>query len=140
MRPRALIDTGPIVAIFNQRDSFHQECVEQMQSLRAPLLTCWPVLTEAAWLLRKRPDCVAKLLRAFELGVFELLELGSDSVQPIGAILKRYEDIEPQIADAAVVHLARRERIDVIFTLDRRDFSIYRSASDQPFTLKPDRL
>lgn len=95
MRPRALIDTGPIVAIFNQRDSSHQECVEQMQSLRAPLLTCWPVLTEAAWLLRKRPDCVEKLLRAFELGVFELLELGPDSVQPISAILKRYEDIEP---------------------------------------------
>jgi hypothetical protein len=38
----------------------------------------------------------------------------------------QYEDINPQIADASLMYLAAQKNIDTIFTLDRRDFSIYR--------------
>jgi predicted nucleic acid-binding protein len=52
--------------------------------------------------------------------------------------MKRYEDIRPQLADAALVYLADREGIDTIFTLDRRDFSVYRSARKRTFRILPD--
>jgi uncharacterized protein len=46
--------------------------------------------------------------------------------------------MRPQLADASLVHLANRESIDTIFTLDRRNFSVYRSARNRRFRLIPD--
>jgi len=52
--------------------------------------------------------------------------------------MKRYEDIRPQLADAALVYLANREQIDTIFTLDQRDFAIYRSGRNRAFNIVPE--
>ena len=52
-------------------------------------------------------------------------------------MMKHYEDIRPQLADIALVYLARRESIDTIFTLDRRDFAVYRNAQKRPFRIVP---
>ncbi len=52
--------------------------------------------------------------------------------------MKRYENIRPQLADAALVYLAGRERIDTIFTLDRSDFSIYRPSRRRSFRILPE--
>ena len=108
-----------------------------MASLRAPLLTCWPVVTEAAWLLRSRGDAIDAMLRSFDEGVFELLDLGLDALAPIASILARYEDLRPQIADASLIHLAEREEIETIFTLDRRDFSVLRTGRNRALTIVP---
>jgi predicted nucleic acid-binding protein len=71
-------------------------------------------------------------------GSLQLLPLAAAEAKPIAALMTKYEDIRPQFADAALVYLAHRERIDTIFTLDRRDFSIYRNGRGRPFYLVPD--
>ena len=55
MAERAVVDTGPLVAIIRKREKAHRNCVAALKALRSPLLTCWPVLTEVAWLLRGEP-------------------------------------------------------------------------------------
>jgi len=134
---RILADTGPLVAIFSREDSYHQTCVESLREMDGPLYTCWPVITEAAWLLRGSPRAVQRLLASADTGFLELLLLAGTEAKGIAAIIKRYESIRPQLADAALVYLAGRERIETIFTLDRRDFSIDRSGRRRPFRILP---
>jgi predicted nucleic acid-binding protein len=106
--------------------------------LEPPLLTCWPVLTEACWLLRQRPASIRKLFQGFREGLFELVDLESKALEWIPRFLERYESAGPQLADAALVYLAERKRIRTVFTLDRRDFGIYRLSRNRALTLIPE--
>lgn len=135
---RILVDTGPLVAILSEQDEHHISCVAALKQMPGPLLTCWPVITEAAWMLRRSPGAVRHLLASIDSGLIELLPLGGSEAKSISIILKRYESIAPQLADAALVYLAGREQVDTIFTLDRRDFSVYRSSKRRAFKLLPE--
>lgn len=134
---RVLVDTGPLVAILSPRDEYHEACVATLRSLSGPLLSCWPVITEAAWLLRKWPRAVQQLLRSIDGELLELLPLTGREGNEVSALMRRYEEIRP-LADASLIYLANREQIDTIFTLDRRDFSIYRSGRRRPFRILPE--
>ena len=125
-RERVLVDTGPLVAILSASDQYHAICVEQSRQLRYPLLTCWPVLTEAVWLLRQRLDNVQRLFDLLENDLLQCLELDPAASGWIASFFARYADREPQLADAALMYLAERERVTTIFTIDRRDFLVYR--------------
>jgi predicted nucleic acid-binding protein len=137
---RVLVDTGPIVAILSRRDQYHRMCVEALRDMPGPLFTCWPVITEAAWLLRRSSAAVQQLLRSLDTGFLELLPLTSDDATAIALLLKKYEDRGIQLADAALVYLATRDGLDTIFTLDRRDFSVYRLPRGRAFRILPSNL
>jgi len=128
VRSRILVDTGPLVAIIRENDSFHEVCRERLQEIQAPLLTCWPVITEAAWFLRDDPVAIQELLLSFNTGFLEFLPMDETAISWIAAFCRKYRKLSPQLADASLVYLAERENLDTIFTLDRRDFSVYRLA------------
>jgi predicted nucleic acid-binding protein len=127
MLRRVLVDTGPLVAILSARDQYHDVCVAQLRLIEPPLFTCWPVLTEAAWLLRAQPSAIERLLVGVEEGLFVLLPMDASAAKPMALLMERYRKAGAQLADAALVYLAGREGLDTIFTLDRRDFTIYRT-------------
>jgi predicted nucleic acid-binding protein len=125
---RILVDTGPLVAILSREDAHHRACVAALREMSGPLLSCWPVITEAVWLLRRSPRAIQQLLRSMDAGFLELLPLAGTEAKAIAALMKRYESIRPQLADAALVYL----------TLDRRDFSVYRTARRRAFRIVPE--
>ncbi len=141
MKRRVLVDTGPLVAILSSGDQHHAACVKALHQLPGPLLSCWPVITEAVWLLRSHPPAVQQLLRSCFSekpgGFLELLPLAGAEAGAIANMMEDYHAIRPQLADAALVYLAHREGIDTIFTLDRRDFAVYRSAGKRAFRILP---
>jgi predicted nucleic acid-binding protein len=134
---RVLIDTGPLVAILDNQDTHHAACVQALAALEGPLYTCWPVITEAAWLLRHSPGAVRRLLDSINTPFVELLSLEGPDVRPIAELLEKYQSMRPQLAGVSLVYLAGRERIETIFTLDRRDFSIYRTSRGRSFRILP---
>ncbi len=135
---RVLVDTGPLVAIVNPADPQHARCVETLALIRPPLLTCWPVLAEAAWLLRGSPRAIGKLFKSAEENLFELLDIGQAALAEIHQLYSRYQSLGPDLADLALVHLAQRRGLNTVFTLDRRDFSVYRWKGRTPFHLLPE--
>lgn len=135
---QVLVDTGPLVAVLSRNDQYHEACVDTLRDLPGPLLTCWPVITEASWLLRHTPRLVQQLLRSIDGRFLELLPLAGSEAESIAALMHKYEDMRPQLADATLVYLAGRDQIETIFTLDQRDFSIYRSGRRKGFRIVPD--
>jgi uncharacterized protein len=134
---QVLVDTGPVVAILSESDEHHEACVEQLRHIRGPLLTCWPVITEAAWLLRAYPQAIRRLLASFHGRPFELVPLGEMDLPGIAGILAKYAGLGIQLADASLAHLGNREGIETMFTLDRRDFGVIRLAHGKKLRLIP---
>ena len=115
----------------------HALCDAVANELSLPTYTCWPVITEAAYLLRQTPQVVRGLLTCCDGSRFEILSLSRDDLVGIEAILSRYEDQGFDLADAALMHLANRENIDAVFTLDRRHFGLFRTARGSSLRLLP---
>jgi uncharacterized protein len=89
--------------------------VSQLSTIDHPMLTCWPVLTEAFWMLPDRPAATQNLLRSFgEDGLLPLATLNEDDLPGIARILQTYASLRPQLAAAALSHLAEREGLRAI--------------------------
>jgi predicted nucleic acid-binding protein len=138
VRQRLLIDTGPIVAILSARDQHHELCIDELAQLHPPLITCWPVVTESQWLLRDDSAAVDGLFRAFATGLFALAPVDEAAMPWLQAFVNRYQKLKPDLADGTLVYLAEREGIHTIFTLDHRDFSIFRYSKNRRLKLVPE--
>jgi len=87
--------------------------------------------------MRAFPLAVGKLLSSFDGRPFKLAPLSAADIPGIAAILAKYKDLGIQLADASLVHLANREGIETVFTLDRRDFGVLRPARGKKLRLIP---
>lgn len=138
MRGRILIDTGPLVCLFNRREQHYSRCLEVAKALPGRLYTCLPVITEAAYLLHRHDSRLVDMLyAACRDEVYRLLPLRASDFEPIRLIREKYGDLGLDLADAALMHLANREGIEDIFTLDRRHFSIFRPEKGNALVLIP---
>jgi uncharacterized protein len=132
-----LLDAGPLVALVHASDQEHERCRTALRSIRRPLCTVWPVITEAMYLLDfswQAQDAVWEML---EEGRVILLGLDPGDAQRMRELMRKYRDLPMDVADAALVAVAEREGINRVFTLDRRDFEVYRPARIGRFSLLP---
>jgi uncharacterized protein len=134
-----LVDTGPLVALIHQDDNEHRICKETFLTFSEPLGTVWPVLTEALYLLNFSWEAQNALWEMIQAGAVEILPLGTDDVARMRDLMRKYRDLPMDLADAALVRVAERERLRRIFTLDRRDFQIYRPSRIGRFSVLPSR-
>ena len=132
-----LVDAGPLVAILHRDDHDHQLCVDTLRELRGPLLTTWMPVTGAMNLLEFSVSAQVALLEMIERRVLQVLGPDADDMPKIRTLMKKYEDLPMDFADATLVHVANRDTIREIFTLDRRDFGVYRLTRGQSFAIVP---
>lgn len=132
-----LVDAGPLIAVLDRADPHHAASLAALRSLPTPLLTVWPVLTEAIYLLGFSWVAQRELLEFVIEGTLHLLPLTEEDVPRIRDLMRKYRDLPMDLADAALVRIAERERITRVFTLDRRDFSVYRPARLGRFQIVP---
>lgn len=121
-----LVDAGPLIALIDRGDQHHARCVETLKALREPLVSVWPAITEAMYLLGPLWQAQAALWEMLESGAVELAPLDADDVPRMTALMGKYRDLPMDLADAALVRVAEREHIRQVFTLDQRDFRLYR--------------
>lgn len=132
---RVVLDTGPLVAIYCEVDEHHEICTQTLTRIVPPMLTTWPVITEAAWILRDQLKALERLYQP--KGLFTLVQQHDATLYNIHAMAKRYRSLKPQLADLSLVCLADQMGLVTVFTLDRRDFGVYRSKGRR-FRLLPE--
>ena len=132
-----LVDAGPLVALIDRGDDHHQRCVDALRGIRDPLMTVWPAVTEAMYLLGPSWPAQAALWEMVESEAVALLPLDGDDVPRMAELMRKYKDLPMDLADAALVRVAERERIRHVFTLDQRDFRVYRPTGLGRLSLLP---
>ena len=132
-----LIDAGPLVAILHRDDRRHRDCVQALRAMPPPLGTTWPVVTEAMYLLGFAADAQDELWGLLENGRLHLFGLDAADAPRMRALMRKYRDLPMDLADASLVAVAEREGINKVFTLDRRDFGVYRLARGGRFSIVP---
>lgn len=132
-----LVDAGPLVALINADDVHHERCRDVLKSLREPMITVWPAFTEAMYLLGFSANAQDALWQLLESDVLWIGELTEDDHRRMRDLMRKYQDLPMDLADAALVCLAEREKMRRIFTIDRRDFSVYRPAAIGRFEIVP---
>lgn len=121
---RILLDTGPLVALFNAGDALHEAADAWFAGCRAQLHTVEPVLTEVAFFLPARQRAALADLAAS--GVVRVHQPDTAGRKRIGTLLRKYTDLDADWADACLVWAAEATGIHRIATIDVRDFSTYR--------------
>jgi predicted nucleic acid-binding protein len=126
-----------MVALLRKPDQHHERCAAALGQIRGPLATVWPALTEAMFLLSDRPDAQSRLSEQIESEAITLLQLDRRDLPRIRELMAKYRDRPMDLADAALVRVAERERIETVFTVDRSDFEVYRLFGRKRFKIIP---
>ena len=121
-----LVDTGPLIALFDRKDAEHDRCVRALQSLREPLVTTIPVLTEAFYMLGPASRESDRLRDFIERRGLSLWFFDSGSLKRAFELMEIYADHPMDLADASLVTSGELLGTRKVFTVDRRDFETYR--------------
>jgi len=139
MGARGLIDTGAILAFLDQDDRWHERCVDSLSTLRLPLATSAAVLTELFHLLRNHPRQKAMAWELVRSTAVTVLAIDGADLPALDNLMRKYADRPMDFADATLVHLAEREALTTVFTVDHDDFETYRIARGRRFRIVPGR-
>ena len=135
-----LLDTGPLVAYLDSRDSSHEAVAARLDAFTGGLATTNAVITEAMHFVsetRGGPRLLADLVRTSGMGVFDLCR--PPELDAAAALMEKYADTPMDFADATLVLLAEALGQHEILTLDRRGFSAFRMRRGRSFRLVLDR-
>jgi predicted nucleic acid-binding protein len=132
-----LIDAGPLIAVFNRNDDYYADCVRVYRALKRPFLTTLAVLAEAMYTLGARAGWYGQelLWRMMLHGDLVVEHLSPAELVRMSELMGKYRDRPMDFADASLVAVAERLGLERVFTVDRRDFSVYRLHGKQPFTI-----
>jgi predicted nucleic acid-binding protein len=120
-----VLDAGPLVALINPRDRWHEWVRSQFAEIVPPLVTCEAVMSEACFLAQRTRGGIAGVLGLVDTGVVEVDFALKAHFGEVAAQMRRYANIPMSLADACLVRMSELTPNAVILTLDS-DFRIYR--------------
>jgi predicted nucleic acid-binding protein len=121
-----LVDTGPLVALFDPSDAYHARCVQVLKTIEEPIGTTIPVLTEAFHLLSPGSMGSQRLIDFIADAGLTVWFLDDETLARTFSLMIKYADAPMDLADASLVVTAERLALRKVFTIDRKDFATYR--------------
>lgn len=120
-----LVDTGPLIALFDRDDAFHAAVVEFIRANRYRLISTTAVLTEVSHMLDFNTTVQIDFLEWVMNGGVTLHPIHQSDIARIVELTKTYRDRPMDFADATLLIAAERTGLKEIISIDA-DFDIYR--------------
>lgn len=130
MKQNIIIDTGPLVALINNREQYHSWSIQEVANLAYPFFTCEAVISEACFILRDfygGEDAVMSLLNT---GLIQISFRLSDEIGTVRELMKRDQNVPMSLADACLVRMSEFINGSSVLTLDS-DFRVYRKNKNE---------
>jgi uncharacterized protein len=121
-----VVDTGPLVALFDPKDGQHQRSADTLRTLRERLWTTVPVLTETFHMLQPQSVGSDRVREFISRGGLSVWFLDHPTLTRAFELMEQYADHPMDLADASVVAAAEALQTRKVFTLDEADFAAYR--------------
>lgn len=132
MKNTIIIDTGPIVALLNSKDKYHQNVLNFLKGHDGNFITTWSVITEATHLLRNSIQAQINLLEWIKRGGLTIFDIEKKDIERMISLTKKYKDLPMDLADCSLVILAEKRNIKDILSIDS-NYDVYRIFKKEPF-------
>ena len=126
MKNTLLIDSGPLIALFDRSDRYHIKTKEFLKNFKGKLLTSWAVITEVSHILDFNLNVQIDFLKWVEMGGVKLYNIEQNDLEDIITLMQNYTNVPMDLADATLMYIAHKENIKQIASIDS-DFDIYRT-------------
>ena len=129
---KILIDSGPLIALFDASDKYHNKAVNFIKSSKYPLVTTIASVTETLHLLDFNRNAQIDFIEWIHKGAVEIQNIESSDFGRLKELTEKYRDLPMDFADSCLVYLAEKLSLNTIATIDR-DFTIYRIKGRKKF-------
>ena len=129
---KILIDSGPLIALFDASDKYHDKAVNFIRTNKYPLVTTIASITETLHLLDFNRNAQIDFLEWINKGAIEIQNIENSDFGRIKELTVKYRDLPMDFADSCLVYLAEKLSHNTIATIDR-DFTIYRIKGRKKF-------
>jgi len=124
------IDAGPLIALFSPRDKYHDRALSFLENYQGKLVTTWPVITEAYYMLDFDGRAQVGLLEWLNRGAVEIYDIHQHEIQDLVDLTEKYHDLPMDLADATLLQAANQLHLQEIITIDS-DFNVYRTTKNR---------
>ena len=131
---KILVDSGPLIALFDASDKYHNEAINFIKNNKYPLVTTIASITETLHLLDFNRNAQIDFLEWVHRGAVEIYNIENNAFQRLKELTEKYRDLPMDFADSCLVYLAEQLKLDTIATIDR-DFTIYRIRGRKKFKI-----
>lgn len=123
---KAIIDTGPVVAFFDESDAYCADIRLFLKDFQGRLFTTLAIVTEVSYLLYDNKKIQNSFIEWIRDGAITILNQDNEHFSLIHFFMEKYSDRPMDFADASLVTLSEIYGIKDILTLDS-DFLFYKT-------------
>lgn len=123
-----LIDAGPLIALFDKDDKYHNIIIKFLKQFNGNLLTSWPVITETAHMLDFNINVQIDFLEWLKREAVRIINIEKDHLDRIIQLSKKYSNMPMDLADSSLIVIAEFTGVYDILSIDS-DYYVYRTKS-----------
>jgi len=121
-----IVDAGPLIALFDKDDKYHNSVIKFLKTFDGQLITSWPVITEVTHLLSFNVNVQIDFLEWLKREAVTIINLENIHLERIIQLSKKYSDVPMDLADSSLIVIAELTNITDIITIDS-DYYIYKT-------------